>query len=1628
MDNKRLKFYWGRMGWTAAFVLIAALFITGAAFAESGEPEPTEPPQEITQAPVEDEAAASDEVSAPPVEEAPAEEPPAEESATLPDSETPPPPAEEGAAAAEIEDEEAASAEGSSAEVVEAAAESGALLVDELGEELDLASHATAELLASGDPYYWVGTKKYAFVYDDADCPADAFYCQADLDPIDAALAYMDTTGLPSNRLLYVERGTYDGFTINGEGSILSLLKGVIGVDGSEVTTINGDTSIFSTVSGFTLQGFTFSSGAGVAFGGNRGTLNIKDVVVKNSNNDYGIKVSGHSGAINLDSVQANNNSYSGALLENYSSTSPITVTNSVFSGNGSSGIGDKKGLVIGSIGAVTLNDIVAQNNDSDGIKVSHYSTLEVKHAILSNNISSNEDLEYMVGFGLYAYTNGKGTAYLEDVRANDNYYGIWIDGGSLKAKDVEANRNADDGLYFNSKVGSSLVEFGSFNDNGFNGMYIRNKGATCLNSIQANNNNLNGLYLGSRIYGDTGYFIGSGIFTLNGIVAQNNKANGIKVFHYRTLKVNHAILTNNISSIEEIGGENKGSGLFAWTWEKGTAYLEDVHANENNYGIYILGGSLKAKDVKANGNVYGEGLFFYSEVGSSRVEFSSFNDNFNSTGLSIINKGAIYLNSIQANGNGSSGLYLSNFFYSHEAEEYIGSGSVTLTSPKSGGWQLTNGFRNNGDTGVTIYSRGAVTVANVEIVDNGGLGLKIDNTYGNGGVTLNNMTNNRINWINGNSGVGIFIRSNGAVKLANTQALWNQFNGIDVITKGNIELANINASDNLGWGAKLDNSGGTLPRTVKITDSRFDGNQGYGLSVFSRGAISANGLSASGNSNRNLYIGEYEYGFKITYHDLLGDGWVEDSYTFYGESDDTVDIYLSSDDFDGYLELWGPSGWLDTSDDDGWDGNEHINITLGEDGYYTIIVRSNDSAGEYLLSLNDSTQLINVQTNIYHGAYLNNHSGTAGVTIKKPKNLDNLWGNFFDHNTGDGIFVYSNGSISLDSLDASNNFQNGLNLPNPASRASVSVLNTRTDGFYSSFSNNSSLGINIATLGNVTIKNIGAWENCKSGLYIDNLQGGAGFGSVKVLASPNQGNHFPNNGENGLQIISNGSITMVNVDAFDNYGDGASLNNAGSSSTAGISITWGNFWGNGAGTGATGLTAASNGSITWKFGGAWENGGDGASLINTNGSGSVTVAGSNKERMWFGYNGSSGLIIESKGQITLQYAYADYNGADGFNLDNFSSLLNKNVNITEVGMDNNSQSGLLVSSKGAISIKGIDAYSNGQYGAYLDNHEGVGGVTVTTTSTWTGNDFDGNTSSGLYILSAGAVSMKNISASGNHANGIEVDNTSGTSPVTYQSTGKEIWLTDNGSISLQILSNGNVTLNNQYGLNSYNNYGEYGIYIDNSNSSTPMYVKLINVGASNNNSDTVGDGLHVQSSGYIYASSLAADTNHGYGAYLYSESGAVTIAGSNYFRDNGAVGLCAIADYGSVSLSNASAQWNGEEGVFLKASNGNITVTSVSAANNDWTGVRLDGTGNFTINKVTAFNNGLDDGGDLTDDGLSILANSSASAVSIINSAFMANLNGSGIEIDHPTSGFLPYLYNTYYLGNGEANLNVHT
>ncbi len=122
------------------------------------------------------------------------------------------------------------------APVLESAAETGVTLADEGGEPLPLAEEETAEILAGGDPWYKVGAVTYHFMFP-GDC---AIYYPGDLNcfesstPIQDAIDYIPTTGLPSDGMIYVEAEAYTEYvTVPGYGDPLyGNLKGLIGTVG----------------------------------------------------------------------------------------------------------------------------------------------------------------------------------------------------------------------------------------------------------------------------------------------------------------------------------------------------------------------------------------------------------------------------------------------------------------------------------------------------------------------------------------------------------------------------------------------------------------------------------------------------------------------------------------------------------------------------------------------------------------------------------------------------------------------------------------------------------------------------------------------------------------------------------------------------------------------------------------------------------------------------------------------------------------------------------------------------------------------------------------------------------------------------------------------------------------------------------------------------------------------------------------------------------------------------------------------------------------------------------------------------------------------------------------------------
>ena len=393
MNSKIRKMQWA-LALTAA--LLMTLFAATTGFAEGEEPPPEPPMAEepaavITADPPLEEPAidptndlTAEEPAAPelPAEEAAPEPTPEAETAAVPEAEALPEeivqeplPVEELVPEPAVEAGTAASAEEivqePLAEIAAEAVESGVVLVDESGGELPLTESSSAELLGSGDPYYTVGLTKYSFFAEFGGC-GSLLNCQDDLGPnvIQYALDYMATTGLPSNRMLYVQGGTYGGFTVNGSSSPwLILLNGVIGEDGSQNTFINGDIIVEDNVGGFTLSGFTLNAGGSIIFGYNSGTLKLTDVAVSSSDGfyDYGLVVYNHSGAVVLDGVNVSDNVENGTYIDNTIGSYPITIKNSAFSENGLGyPSGDYTGLTLVSNNTITIDGVTANSNNGE--------------------------------------------------------------------------------------------------------------------------------------------------------------------------------------------------------------------------------------------------------------------------------------------------------------------------------------------------------------------------------------------------------------------------------------------------------------------------------------------------------------------------------------------------------------------------------------------------------------------------------------------------------------------------------------------------------------------------------------------------------------------------------------------------------------------------------------------------------------------------------------------------------------------------------------------------------------------------------------------------------------------------------------------------------------------------------------------------------------------------------------------------------------------------------------------------------------------------------------------------------------------------------------------------------------
>ncbi|MBL8092313.1 MAG: hypothetical protein JNJ43_18415, partial [Anaerolineales bacterium] len=260
-------------------------------------------------------------------------------------------------------------------------------------------------------------------------------------------------------------------------------------------------------------------------------------------------------------------------------------------------------------------------------------------------------------------------------------------------------------------------------------------------------------------------------------------------------------------------------------------------------------------------------------------------------------------------------------------------------------------------------------------------------------------------------------------------------------------------------------------------------------------------------------------------------------------------------------------------------------------------------------------------------------------------------------------------------------------------------------------------------------------------GTYLDNTASTA-FKAVTLTGV----NQFISNNSRGLHILSDGIVTLNNINANLND-DGIYINNTTSTPAKPMAVNIG-----------------------------------GTNFINS--------------------NKGNGFVIQTHGVVTLNNITANFNGivntgGYGLNIDNMTSTTTPaNVTLNGVNTFNGNYGiGVSIYSLGAIKANSLTAKDSlNDNGAQLQNNFGSSTAGITLTGT---NTFTGNSNTNLSIYSFGIITLNNINASNSDNNlGALIDNSLAATPKAITLTGTNSF-SGNWFSGLNLSSKGAITVNN---------------------------------------------------------------------------------------------------------------------------------------------------------------------------------------------------------------------------------------
>jgi hypothetical protein len=819
----------------------------------------------------------------------------------------------------------------------------------------------------------------------------------------------------------------------------------------------------------------------------------------------------------------------------------------------------------------------------------------------------------------------------------------------------------------------------------------------------------------------------------------------------------------------------------------------------------------------------------------------STYNGPLDYNTLLVQTKGNIVLNKVQVLDALNTGV---GNAYGATLDNTTGSGNVTVT----------NGvFTNNEKRGLTISSKGAVTLKNVAADYNGDTGLWIVNNGATGAkpVTVTNAE------FKGNFFIGLDVRSNGAVTLTNLVATYNS-------TGDGVYVINTNL--------------GVAPVTINGVNN-FSNNGGNGLEVASKGPIKVSNTTANYNVSDGVYLNTYAQPVTILgFLTAIYNGWD-------GLGIETMGSVAAANLTLSYNT--GASGaYINNTNGPLLPYTPHpVTITgtnFFNDNKLNGLVVYCDGA----ITLSSITAIHNGITNNSTGVYLqNNYLATA------PQNVTISGTNVFNYNSKHGLEVYSFGAITLSNVTASYNWYDA------ASGAGV-YLDNKTDATLAkpvtlsgvnSFTWNDQEGLYILSKGAVTLNKITTTYNGFAGVIVDNngsptLSGVTGLGYLIAL----------NNHGYGLLATSDGAVKFSNLTIKNNFGYGAVISNTNPPLTPKpVTITGTNLF---ADNDYYGLSISSDGAVTLSnitalYNGITHNysGVYITNLGNPNFPQNVTISGNNV----FSNNSYNGLEVYSYGAITLSNVTAEYNFYDalsgaGVYLDNNGGTLARPVTLSGVNTFNfNQDQGLYIESLGAVTLSKITAKFNLLEGVYVYNENAHFQSKISVLGYGL---FEGNLTDGVDLYSNGAISLANVNANFNKGYGAYLWTKGLTAPQAVTLTGNNnfIWNGTAGFGSgLLVNADGNILVSNINA--SYNQYR--GADLDNWNNwndHTPepnfaTYGSVTLTGFGNFIGNLGDDGLYIFTNGSATVNHATADMNGWNGVDISSYHNVTLVCSSAY-------------------------------------------------------------------------------------------------------------------------------------------------